>query len=139
MCTLGDFDSIELDDVHRSLVQTELEMWHEQYLPCGKKILDIGAGCGETALFYLKHGAEKVVCVEGDPEALRILHRNFDNEPRVIIVPLMLDHIKIDVDGAEEGMLIETHFPAPVFEPVWRDGTTDTVLRRLTRLPKLTP
>ena len=64
MCTLGDFDSIELDDVHRSLVQTELEMWHEQYLPCGKKILDIGAGCGETALFYFKHGAEKVVCVE---------------------------------------------------------------------------
>jgi predicted RNA methylase len=132
MCSIKDYASIELDPYHLALVLKELEMWHVQYLPCGRRVLDVGAGCGETALFYLKHGAEQVVCIEGDPKVLGILHRNFDKDPRVTIVPLMLDHIKVDVDGAEEGMLVETHFPHEL-RHLWRDGDSETRLWRLSR------
>ncbi len=136
MCTLKDFESLELDPYHAALVRKELEMWHRQYLPCGKRVLDVGAGCGETAQFYLLHGVEQVVCIEGDPEALAVLHRNFDRNPHVTIVPLMIDHIKIDIDGAEEGMLLETHFPH-MFEHLWRDGDSDTRLWKVTRRTSL--
>ena len=134
MCNLSDFASLELDKYHASLLVTELELWHQQYLPCGKNVLDIGAGCGETAQFYLKHGAQKVVCIEGDAKVLAILHRNFDDDSRVVIVPFMLDHLKIDVDGAEEGMLLETHFP-PEFKQIWRDGNSETRLWRVSQIP----
>ena len=132
MCTLKDFESLELDPYHADLVRKELEMWHVQYLPCGRRVLDIGAGCGETALFYLKHGAEEVVCIEGDSKALAMLQRNFGNDRRVRIIPFMIEHIKIDIDGAEEGMLVETHFPHE-FRHLWRDGDSETRLWRLSR------
>lgn len=138
MCKRSDFETLRLDEIHRAIVMRELDMWHEKYLPCGKNVLDIGAGCGETALFYLNHGAERVVCIEGDNKALTHLHWNFSNDPRVKIVPLLIDHIKIDVDGAEEGMLLETHSPASFFEPIWRDGNSSTILWKLNHLAKLT-
>ena len=134
MCNLKDFESLELDPYHAALVRKELEMWHHHYLPCGKTVLDVGAGCGETAFFYLKHGAERVVAIEGDPQALNILYHNFEKDPRVTIVPAMLDHIKVDVEGAEEGMLLETHFPHEL-RHLWRDGDSDTRLWKVVRRP----
>ena len=55
---------------------------------------------------FLNHGAEKVLAVEADPANLWMLHQNFGKDPRVQIVPMKIDGIKIDVDGAEKGMAI---------------------------------
>jgi predicted RNA methylase len=84
-------------------------------LPVGRTVLDVGAGCGETALFYLKHGAQRVVCIEGDEKALELLARNFGHDNRVTIVPVMIDSIKIDIEGGEENLVVESHFP-PYFQ-----------------------
>jgi len=66
MCTLEDFRSLALTEQHRATLEGELDMWHKHYLPIGQTVLDVGAGCGETALFYLKHGAQRVICIEAD-------------------------------------------------------------------------
>ena len=36
------------------------------FLVRGKTVLDVGAGCGETAFFYRLYGAKKVVAIEAD-------------------------------------------------------------------------
>src|SRR5437899_4882266 len=110
MCELKDFERLELDNSHRVTLEEELELWHRFYLPVGKTVLDLGAGCGETAFFYLNHGAEKVICVEGDPGAATLLRKNFGSDPRVTIIPEFINSIKMDIEGAEENMIIETHF-----------------------------
>lgn len=47
----------------------------------GATVLDVGAGCGETAAFYFEKGAKKVICVESDPKCLCLLDFNkFLNE-----------------------------------------------------------
>jgi 2-polyprenyl-3-methyl-5-hydroxy-6-metoxy-1,4-benzoquinol methylase len=59
-----------LDRHHAGVMLAEVMAWTAWYLPrfnlAGKTVLDIGAGCGETAAFYFDHGAEKVVAVELD-------------------------------------------------------------------------
>jgi SAM-dependent methyltransferase len=107
VCTREDFTQLELDDEHASYVRLELDLWHKYYLPIGKTVLDIGAGNGETAFFYLHHGAEHVICIEPNSE---LLYRNFGRDPRVTIIPLAVDSIKSDCEGAELGAVIETHF-----------------------------
>ncbi len=121
MCKLSDFDSLSMGSLHRSYIETELKIWHEAYLPVGKTVLDVGAGCGETAFFYLKHGADHVICVESDPEAIVHLRKNFGSDSRVTILPFHVNSIKIDVEGSEDGMVFETHFPVR-FKSVGRLG-----------------
>ncbi|HEV2119780.1 MAG TPA: hypothetical protein VGS11_06735, partial [Candidatus Bathyarchaeia archaeon] len=111
MCSIEDFKQLELDDDHRVTVEQELEGWHEWYLPVKSTVLDIGAGCGETAFFYLNHGARKVICVESDPKAVELLKKNFGSDSRVVIVDAHVDSIKIDIEGSERDMILETHFP----------------------------
>ena len=111
MCTLEDYKHLVLTEYHRVLLEAELEMWHRFYPPVGSTVLDIGAGCGETALFYLLHGARRVVCIEGDTEAVKLLKQNFRNDQRVTIVDAFIDSIKMDVEGSEINAKIETHFP----------------------------
>ena len=113
MCTLADFAHLEIPGPWEYWLQSELEWWHHDYLPivAGSTVLDVGAGCGETAQFYLHHGAAHVVCVEGHPSALRHLRRNFGDDPRVTIVAAAIDRIKIDIEGAEADMDLEIHFP----------------------------
>lgn len=100
------------------MLERELSMWHLYYLPrkplVGKTVLDLGAGCGETAKFFLNHGASRVVCVEPESKCLEYLQKNFGKDPRVLIVSEFIDHIKIDIEGAEEGMIFEAHFPVKV-------------------------
>ena|SRR2546425_7152558 len=111
MCSIEDFKQLELDEEHRVTVEQELEGWHEWYLPVKSTVLDIGAGCGETAFFYLNHGAKKVICVEANPKAVELLKRNFGGDNRVVIVEAHVDSIKIDIEGSERDMILETHFP----------------------------
>ncbi len=111
MCELKDFKRLELDNNHRLTLEQELELWHRAYLPVGKTVLDLGAGCGETAQFYLNHGAEKVISIEADSSCYDKLCANFINDNRVIPILAHLDSIKCDIEGGERDMVIETHFP----------------------------
>jgi hypothetical protein len=117
MCTLEDFRQLSLTQHHRALLEGELDLWHKYYLPVGRTVLDVGAGCGETALFYLKHGAKRVICIEGDEIALELLVKNFGHDERVTIVPAIIDSTKMDIEGAEENLVLETHFPL-YFQPL---------------------
>lgn len=58
----------------------ELPFSGKFYLPNfnlnGKTVLDVGACCGETAWFYLKHGAKKVICIEADENRSKIILEN---------------------------------------------------------------
>jgi len=117
-CRLEDYQKrLKLDGFHMAVLKAELPYWHVAYLPVKGTVLDVGAGNGETALFYLLHGANKVVCIE--PNAT-LLQENFKDDDRVTIVPMAVDTIKIDGEGCEEGMVVETHFPYVVRE--LRDG-----------------
>jgi len=89
---------------HLSNVINELDSWEKDYLPAsveGKVVLSVGDGCGETSLFYLRHGASKVIAIEKDPEPFGLLRRNIENN-RLNVVPLnetfTLDHLKMDFD-----------------------------------------
>lgn len=124
MCSLADYQDLELFGPWRSWVDIELAEWHDTYLPIpeGGTVLDVGAGCGETVRFYLLHGAGHVIAIEGQPEAAAVLRRNFGDDPRVTIVERMVDKVKLDIEGAEENMDLEVHFPSH-WETL-RDGGT---------------
>ena len=108
MCDLKDFQHLKLDSWHKAILKNELEHWHRWYLPVKGTVLDIGAGNGETAQFYLNHGASHVVCIEPETD---YLYLNFGKDPRITIIPLAIDSIKIDAEGVERNMVVETHFP----------------------------
>lgn len=95
-------------------------VWERFYLPPfpiqGKTVLDAGAGSGETAYFYLLHRAKKVIAVEKDEVAVRLLRRNVDyNKWDVEIVhgefdlKTFEDHdfdfMKMDIEGGESILL----------------------------------
>jgi len=111
LCKIEDFEDLDLLPYHRTILERELGFWHASYLPIRSDVLDLGAGCGETCQFYLNHGAKKVICVEADSEAVLRLKSNFAGDPRVVIIQSMIGHIKCDIEGGEEGMILETHFP----------------------------
>jgi len=71
---------LNLDAYGVSIMLAEMKLFEDYYLPPfslkGKTVLDIGACCGETAWFYLKHGAEKVVCIEPLVSRLNIIQAN---------------------------------------------------------------
>jgi hypothetical protein len=50
-----------LDEWGKAIIYSELDQFEKYYLPPfplkNKKVLDLGACCGETAYFYLQHGA----------------------------------------------------------------------------------
>jgi tRNA G37 N-methylase Trm5 len=110
MCNLEDYDKLEMTDWHRKLLKLELPMWHRIYYQGPGLIVDEGAGCGETALFYLNHGAEQVIAIENDVQAFNMLVKNFAHDIRVTPVFGRVTHTKIDIEGDEIGMLIEPHF-----------------------------
>jgi ribosomal protein L11 methylase PrmA len=109
---------LELDDWAQDII-LELPEFEKYYLPPfplkGKTVLDIGACCGETAWFYLKHGAQKVVCIEADTARVKIMEANKKNlNLNIEIVAdqfhpehLSLEHdfIKCDIEGFEVLML----------------------------------
>lgn len=92
---------------------TEKETWKRKYLPPsgvkGKVILDIGAGAGETAKFFLDHGALHVVAVEMDEDILHLLKLNSVEHPITIIpkafetkfLRIPHDFMKMDIEGYE--------------------------------------
>jgi tRNA G37 N-methylase Trm5 len=95
------------------------EVWEKCYLPKfsleRKTILDVGAGCGETALLFFMCGAEKIIAVEPDSKAVECLRENIKrNNWNVEVIPecfslehlkLQFDYMKMDCEGCEEMLL----------------------------------
>lgn len=83
----------------------------------GRLAMDIGAHIGSKAERYLALGA-RVVCVEPLPDCMAELHRRFDGDPRVVIVP--------NAAGAQPGRaILSVCSRAPylsTLSPAWKSG-----------------
>ena len=86
----------------------------------GKDVLDIGADHGSTASYFLRQGANFVICVEGDPDKFNQLVANLPllkraraiykwiSNPEDMTEILWInsaDIVKIDIEGAEKHLL----------------------------------
>jgi hypothetical protein len=100
------------------LIANESASWERHYLPVSVKdkvVLDVGAGEGETARFFLDHGAAKIICIEPEPIAAKTLEVNAFNHPgKIQIYPKFFelkdlsmkhDFMKMDIEGYEESLL----------------------------------
>ena len=83
--------------------RNELELWNKTY-PKGKVFLDIGSNY-DTPYWSLKNGSEKVIAID---KAMV-----FFRDERIVFIRAKIDAIKIDIEGAEKGMVIETHYANP--------------------------
>jgi SAM-dependent methyltransferase len=104
---------------------TGLPDWEKHYLPLdirNKTILDIGAGEGETAFFFLSHGATKVISIERDAHVFKMLKNNALRHPKIIPInkaftlsdlEIKADFAKIDIEGYEEVLLSLDKMPCP--------------------------
>lgn len=111
-----------------SLITGEMQVWIQSYLAlnlAGLIVLDVGAGEGETAKFFLDHGAAKVVCIEPCKKAYRYLARNASAHPEISAInkrfslsDLYLPHdfLKCDIEGYEEELLDADLFVPAVVE-----------------------
>ena len=89
--------------------------WNNDYMPpgglAGKRVLDVGAGCGESAKWFLDQGARQVLCVESNMEARFHLERNarLNRGVSVLIGSFSpgehlwykVDLVKMDIEGYE--------------------------------------
>src|SRR5205823_2373511 len=98
-------------------------------------VVDMGAGCGETAQFYLLHGAKHVIAIESEPRFVWFLRHNFGKDNRVTIVEAHVDHVKLDIEGGEKNMIVETHF-VPYWKPIGVVGRGNAGPAELWRLEK---
>jgi hypothetical protein len=110
------------------MIKSETADWQKHYLPIdlqGKVVLDVGAGEGETAMFFLRHGASKVICIEPCAEAYGYLLINQKSHPfRIIAInkkfdlnhlDIPHDFLKMDIEGYEEVLLgVKLNTPAAV-------------------------
>lgn len=95
----------------------EIRLWRKYYLPNfslkGKTVLDVGAGCGETAFFYFCAGAMRIIAIEPAMSEflidnarlnkwnLRTIPRKF----RLSDLKLDFDFMKMDGEGCEKLLL----------------------------------
>lgn len=140
MCLPSDFDKYHFSSNRKNMIAIELGDWHKHYLPIksGGTVLDVGAGEGETMIFYLLHGAKRIICIEADKKKSRYLAYNAkiaekEFDAHIIAVSAWLDNIKIDIDGGEEGMVLEKHFAG-----YWREIGRSKGLPAATKIYKLT-
>ena len=106
------------------VLATELGLWLKQYAPPrkGEVIIDVGAGCGETAWMYYRWFAPRaVISIEPDPERFALLKRNseLNGWPNHTVINDVLrpEHFltdygagactfaKVDIEGAERGFV----------------------------------
>ncbi|OLD55078.1 hypothetical protein AUI46_06225 [archaeon 13_1_40CM_2_52_13] len=120
----------ELTPYYFELMWREWQSWKKWYLPPwslkGKVILDVGAGCGETALFYYLHGARRVIAVEPESSLVPLLKKNMAHnkwDMEVVESPFhasMLDwnfdFMKMDGEGCEAQLLTSNSLPPCAIE-----------------------
>lgn len=103
---------------YAGITTSEVRSWEELYLSPSIQdgtVLDVGAGCGETAAFYLHWGAKKVIAIEPNLRAFELLVENakcLQNRIECINRKFCAsdldtphDFIKMDIDGGEVELL----------------------------------
>ncbi len=134
---------LELTPYYFELLWREWQAWKNWYLPPwslnGKTVLDVGAGCGETALFYYYHGAKRVIAVEPQTSLTRLLKKNMERnrwDMQVVeglFQPSMLewnvDFMKMDGEGCEDLLLKAERIPPCAIE-VHEKAVLDSLTRR---------
>lgn len=97
----------------------EWGLWERTYIPTGglrgKTVLDIGMCCGGTGLLFTLAGAKKIIAIERDPDRLRMLRKNVDDNgwPVEVIgrsfepsdLEIRRDFTKCDIEGYEMRLL----------------------------------
>lgn len=100
--------------------------WKQWYLPdsglSGKTILDVGAGCGESAAFFFEHGAFRVIGIEPTAKGIQCLRDNATtNRWNLEIIPrgfrlsdlkMDFDFLKVDIEGGEIELLTLDRLPS---------------------------
>lgn len=113
--------------IHASYLVHEWPLWQRHYAPIplrGKTVLDIGAGCGETAYFYFGLGARRVVCIEPNIDAAKWLTRNAAKRSwnveivqeqfrQAMLREFDFDFMKMDGEGCERELLQLSELPTP--------------------------
>jgi len=116
---------LELTPYYFELLWREWRSWKNWYLPpwslTGKTVLDVGAGCGETALFYYLHGASRVIAIEPQTSLVHLLGKNMSRnkwDMKVVEGPFDLsmldwnfDFMKMDGEGCEAQLLTANSIP----------------------------
>ena len=132
---------LETTPYYFELLWREWQAWKNWYLPPwslnGKTVLDVGAGCGETALFYYLHGAERVIAVEPQASLTALLKTNMARNKwnmEIVEGPFQLsilqrnfDFMKMDGEGCEDLLLKADSLP-----PCAIEVHDEAVLNRLT-------
>lgn len=118
--TLRDYKSeLTLEPFYAILLLREEPDWAKYYLPVtplgGKTVMDVGAGCGETAWFFFSHGASKVIGVEPNADCVKLFEVNQKKngwnaqilaeefQARHLSIPH--DFLKVDCEGGESALL----------------------------------
>jgi hypothetical protein len=110
---------LRLTEEHGGILLIEGPRWDRCYMPkfslAGKTVLDVGAGCGETAWFYFSRGASKVICIEPNKERAGLLKENAERNgwnAEIIVDSFKVEHLsiphafmKMDCEGGEEALL----------------------------------
>jgi hypothetical protein len=121
---------LELTPYYFELLWREWRSWKNWYLPPwslkGKTVLDVGAGCGETALFYYHYGATRVIAIEPQSSLVPLLRRNMSRnkwDMQVVEGPFdasMLEwnfyFMKMDGEGCETQLLTANSLPPCAIE-----------------------
>jgi hypothetical protein len=121
---------LELTPYYFELLWREWRSWKNWYLPPwslkGKTVLDVGAGCGETALFYYLHGTSRVIAIEPQSSLSPLLRKNMSQnrwDMKVVEGPFDLsmlewnfDFMKMDGEGCETQLLKANSIPPCAIE-----------------------
>lgn len=122
---------LELTPSAWTAVYSEWVYWTHHYVEfmpaTTQTVLDVGAGCGETALLYFLQGAKCVICVEPEVDRARLLERNSArNHWNTTIIrqefnarlldQASFDFMKMDCEGCESQLLRARAVPPCVME-----------------------
>jgi hypothetical protein len=125
-----------------SVLANEWRFWENDYLPVsvqGKVVLDAGAACGETAMFFIFHGARKVISIEPNPERFAVLERNvaahgwpvecINDILRPEHLKMGFDFAKIDIEAGDRDLLRLDSLPPCAIETHWKE-VTDAFIKK---------
>ena len=131
---------------YAGMIVEEKRIWEKYYLPTsvkGKIVLDVGAGCGETAAFYLQKGAERVIAIESNRIVCSILRRNvqannlnvtvIEHSFRLTHLSLKHDFLKLDIEGGERALLCFEGKISPCILEVHESGIEELSSQLMTR------
>jgi len=121
---------VKLHPEYFHIIYGEWLDWKRTHLPPfnlkGATVLDVGAGCGETTLFYFIHGVNRVICVEPNSDLANIISENLRANKwnaEVIARPfdlgmlnLPVDLMKMDCEGCEAQLLSADVLPTCMIE-----------------------